>query len=148
MDMSDPSSTSRMERLILDYYTIVRDTGCSVILEARQNLAVSHVLNAIRSQSLQARIWDNRQFGQYKLRKNFRGFSKHAMEVAKAFEMIDICPGKRHTRLNLSLISPIVPEEEDDHIDLPKPLETNPDTKKKKKRTPPPCPMSAYKKTV
>ena len=83
-DMNDPSSSSRIERLIIDYHTIGRESGCSIVLQARQNVAVSHVLCAIKPQSLQTCLGDDLQFSKYTLRKDFRGFNKHAIAVAAA----------------------------------------------------------------
>ena len=136
VDMNDPSSSSRMKRLIIDYYTIVRESGCCVVLEGCQNLAVSHVLSAIKPQSLQTRLGDDLQFSKYALRKDFRGFTKHAIAVATAYELIDNGANKKSFKPSPAKTK--IPEEDDDQVTIPR--------LGKKTKILPACPMPACMK--
>ena len=89
MDMKDKSAISRMQRLFISYHMILERNGLAWIIQKQPKLAVYHVVAAIRPHYLRHRIESNLKLSHSHLKKDFKQFLKHALEVAKAFQMSD-----------------------------------------------------------
>ncbi len=88
-NMHDPSATSRMQSLFIQYHTLLRKHGVQWVLVDAQKVAVQHVLSAIQPKSLQDRLRSDLEFAHYHLRKDFKGFVAHAIKLAEVFQLVD-----------------------------------------------------------
>jgi len=98
MNMADPSATSRMQALFISYYSLLRKSGLTWVLEESQKVAVQHVLSAISPKSLRDRLSEDLEFSQRHLRKDFKAFMAHSIKLAEAFQLID--SGRNRKRHN------------------------------------------------
>lgn len=92
MDMSDRSATSRMEALFAMYTTMLRRNGLSWICKDNQKMAVYHIMGAVKPKSLHDRLESDLNLAYYHLRKDFRGFLRHAVKLSDALELLDNGP--------------------------------------------------------
>ena len=53
---------------------------------------MGHVLSAVKPASLQRRLESDLEFTNHDLRKDFKGFMKHALKVSKEFQLVDNAP--------------------------------------------------------
>lgn len=90
MNMHDANATSRIESVFVGYHQILRRNGLSWIVKDNQKVAVSHVLSAIRPLSLRTRLESDLELSHHELKKNFKGFMKHAIRLSEAFQLVDI----------------------------------------------------------
>lgn len=81
-----------MELLFLAYVILLLRHGLQLIPQKNQNMAVSHVIPAIRPAQLRDRFESDLQLSKTDLRKDFKGFMEHAVKVSLAFEMVDNGP--------------------------------------------------------
>lgn len=95
MNMDNKNAKSRMQGLFADYYSILSQQGVKWIIEENQKLAVTHVLSAIRPQSLKERLESDLSFSHHALRKDIKEFLKHAVKLSEAFQPVDSGPKKK-----------------------------------------------------
>lgn len=89
MDVLDPSSHSRMKRLITLYVSILCVNGLRWIVQDQQELAVKTFLSAMKPRILQQLLETDLELAHYSLEKEVKGFIKHAMASANAFQLTD-----------------------------------------------------------
>ncbi len=78
-----------MQTLFISYHSILRDNGLSLVLENSQRVAVQLVLHAVRPVTLRGRLTDNLESAKYEIRKDFKGFMRHAIKLTEAFQIVD-----------------------------------------------------------
>lgn len=91
-NMANHDAEARMEDLFTDYHTLLSRNGLVWLITDNPKVAVQHVLSAIRPQTLFDRLTADLEFAEYELRKDFSGFLKHAIKLAKAFQIVDAGP--------------------------------------------------------
>lgn len=84
MNMREKSAALRLQYLFSSYDALLEEGGLLWVLNSNQKVAVGHVLSAIKPETLQLRLRDDLEFSKHSLRKDFRGFMKHAVALAKA----------------------------------------------------------------
>lgn len=94
-NMGNRDAEARMEDLFTDYHTLLQRSGLGWLIKDNPKIAVYHVLSAIRPQNLADRLTADLSFGEYELRKDFKGFLSHAIDLAKAFQKVDSGPPAR-----------------------------------------------------
>lgn len=94
MDMSVKSAKSRMKLLFMSYKSMLRTNGLKWVTEDTPKVAVKHVLMAIRPAQLRNRLENDIKFAKAKLKSDFKGFMKHAIELSDCFEKLDNGPPK------------------------------------------------------
>lgn len=92
MKMSIKSARSRMELLFVAYAKILLRHGLLWIKQRNQKMAVKHILNAIRPAQLRERLESDLELAKSDLKRDFKGFMKHAMKLSEAFELVDNGP--------------------------------------------------------
>lgn len=70
--------------------------GLKWLIEGNPNVAVEHVLSAIRPKSLRDRLTSDLSFAQQQLKKDVKGFLKHSVHLAEAFQLFDAGPTQKH----------------------------------------------------
>lgn len=95
MDMSNGNAKSRMQTLFADYHSLLAKQGVKWVISDNQKLAVAHVLAAIRPASLRERLESDLAFSHHALKKDFKKFLKHAVELSDAFQSVDNGPRRR-----------------------------------------------------
>lgn len=91
-NMRSTDATARMQDLFAQCQTIVCRNKLNWIIEDSQKVAVGHVLSAIQPSVLKERLTSDFAFSQHNLKKNFQGFLKYEIELAKAFQLVDCDP--------------------------------------------------------
>ena len=61
-------------------------------METNENVAVSHIISAIRPKTLKNRLQPDLDFAHYGLQKDFRGFMKHAVRLSESFQIVYSAP--------------------------------------------------------
>lgn len=56
MDMQNSVNSSRMKNLFVNYHSLLRQDGLNWILKVNNKIAVTHHLNAFKSQKLKVRL--------------------------------------------------------------------------------------------
>lgn len=97
-NMRNTNASARMQDLFASYHTILVRNGLKWILEDNQKVAVYHVLGAIRPNSLRERLESDLSFSQHELKKDFKGFLRHAIRLAEAFQIVDAGPSHKKNR--------------------------------------------------
>lgn len=92
MNMWNTDATARMQDLFSQYHTILRRNGLKWIINENQKIAVGQVLSAIQPLVLRDRLTSDLLFSHHHLKKDFPGFMKHSIELAKAFQLVDCEP--------------------------------------------------------
>ena len=92
MDMSNREARSRMQSLFVSYHALLRRHGADWVVNDVPKVAVRHVLSAVKPRSLYDRLDSDIQFAYNDLRKDFKGFMKHAMDLSDAFQKLDVGP--------------------------------------------------------
>lgn len=92
MNMREKSALRRMQYLFSSYDTLLEESGLLWVLDSNQKVAIGHVLSVIKPEGLQFRLQDDLEFSKVALRKDFKGFMKHAIAVSKAWQMTDSGP--------------------------------------------------------
>ena len=92
MNMSNSSSRSRMKSLFTSYVLSLRRNGLIWVMNDHPKLAVKHIVSAVRPKPLQLRLETDLELVHAPLKKDFKGFMKHAMSVAEAFQIVDTGP--------------------------------------------------------
>lgn len=95
MNMREKSASLRMQYLFSSYDTLLEENGLLWVFESNQKVAVYHILSAIKPEGLQMRLRDDLDFSKLSLKKDFRGFMKHAIDLAKAWQKCDGCPRRQ-----------------------------------------------------
>eukprot|EP00737_Agarophyton_chilense_P002408 gb/GEZJ01002740.1/.p1 GENE.gb/GEZJ01002740.1/~~gb/GEZJ01002740.1/.p1 ORF type:complete len:169 (+),score=12.80 gb/GEZJ01002740.1/:1752-2258(+) len=96
MDMSDPSSRSRIKQLFIPYVSFVRKNGLNWIAKENPKTGVAHIVSAVKPRQLKTRLETDWQLTYVHLKKDFKEFMKHANFVAKAFQIVGNGPAPRH----------------------------------------------------
>lgn len=91
-NMKNNNATARMQDLFSSYITILGRHGLKWIVTDNQKIAVQHVLSAIRPVSLKDRLESDLSFSHHPLKKDFKGFLKHSIRLAEAFQIVDSGP--------------------------------------------------------
>lgn len=86
--MRDANATTRIQNLFVQYHTILLRNGLSWIIKDKQKVAFYHFLSAISLATLQTRLKSDLYFSNYDLRRDFKGFLKHAIPLFEAFELV------------------------------------------------------------
>lgn len=97
MNMDNRNAKSRMQGLFASYHSLLSQNGVKWIIDENQKLTVTHVLSAVRPQSLRERLESNLSFSQHALKKDFKEFLKHAVKLSEAFQTVDTGP-KEHPK--------------------------------------------------
>lgn len=92
MNMRDKNAKPRMESLFVIHHALLRRNGLSWLLETNENVAVSHIISAIRPKTLKNRLQSDLDFAHYGLQKDFRGFMKHAVRLSESFQIVYSVP--------------------------------------------------------
>lgn len=82
----------------MSYKSLLRRHGLSWVTEHNENVAVYHVISAIRPDAFRAHPELDLEISRYDLPKDFRGFMKHAIELSEAFQIVDNGPPLPTTR--------------------------------------------------
>lgn len=90
--MKNKYATARMQDLFARYRNILRRNGLNWIIH--QKVAVGHVLSAMQPSVLKDRLTSDLSFSHHHLKKDFKGFLAHAIELANAFQLVDCGPRK------------------------------------------------------
>lgn len=85
-----------MQDLFTSYHILLSRNGLKWLIEDTPEVAVDHVLSAIRPQSLHDRLAADLYFAKYELRKDFQGFLKHSIRLAEAFQIVDSGPTSKN----------------------------------------------------
>ena len=72
---------------------ILAKNGLTWFLEKNQKLAVSHVLSAVKPQTLKDRLESDLEFSHHQLKKDFKSFLDHSLKLSDAFQLLD--PGNQ-----------------------------------------------------
>lgn len=83
-----------MELLFISYNEILHDDGIQQMLKFHPMIEVWHVIVAVKLGSLKNPLRNNMGFSHLDLKKDFKGFLKHALEIAEGFCNIDVEPIK------------------------------------------------------
>lgn len=92
INMANHDAEARMEDLFNDYHTLLSRNGLAWLIKNNRKVSVQHVLSAIRQKTLFDRLTSDLEFGEYHLRKDFNGFLKHVIELAKDLQIVDAGP--------------------------------------------------------
>lgn len=84
----DRSCKSHTRNLFASYHTILCGHGIGWILEENQNIALNHVLLAIRPKSLCQLLYSDPAFAYHDLRKDFTGFMDHSINISEAAQRV------------------------------------------------------------
>lgn len=87
--MNDSDAISRVNNLFVSYLSILRRQGLSWVVEENQKVAVGYVLATIHPSTLHIQLESDLELSHHDLRKNFRGFIKHAIRLTEAFQLVD-----------------------------------------------------------
>jgi hypothetical protein len=85
ISLTEKDPEQRVIMLFTDYTSLLRVNGLSWVIADRPDLAVSHILEAIKPKPLQRRLMDDLEFAHKPLKKNFRGFMTHVICRAQHF---------------------------------------------------------------
>ena len=96
MDMSNRNIHLRMQNIFVDYHSILSRNGVSWLVTENEKQAISHVLSAIHPAILKDSIKLDMELSEHELKKDFKGFVKHSMELSQTFVRLD--GGPRNTR--------------------------------------------------
>lgn len=83
------NANARMQDLFTNCHTILSRNGPKWTITDNQKVAVRHVLSAIKPASLRDRLQSYLSFSYHPLGKDFKGFLKHAVKLAEAFQLVD-----------------------------------------------------------
>eukprot|EP00171_Calliarthron_tuberculosum_P006686 IDg6686t1 len=93
MIMSDPSAISKMQGLFISCITLAAEERPLLGPEEIQKVAVQHVLTVIDPNSLRNHLTEDLEFSKHTIRKNFLAFIEHVINLAEAFQFVDIGRG-------------------------------------------------------
>lgn len=102
MNRKEVSSHSRMISLFVDYKDLVKRQGSAWILDTNQKVAVKHVLFDDHLISLRNRISSYLDLTKHQLRKDFKGFIDHAVQISEELEVLDNRSQSTESGRNLS----------------------------------------------
>lgn len=86
MGMKYTDVGSKMKDLFVQYNSILTKNGLKWVLEDNQKLAVSQVLNDVCPAALKERLDEDLKFTYPRMKKEFKDFLKHAVNVAQDFQ--------------------------------------------------------------
>ena len=89
MNMSDASAKSRMQNLFVSFHGLLRRHGLAWLVESNPKVAVGYVLAAIKPWRLRNRLESDLELSKGHLKKDFKGFMRHAIAISEAFQMVD-----------------------------------------------------------
>lgn len=100
MSMDNHNFKSKMQSLFANYHSLLSQNGVKWIIKNIQKLTVTHFLSVVKPQSLRERLVSDLSFSHHALKKDFKKFLLHSVNLSEAFQIVSAGPEKKSKKKN------------------------------------------------